>query len=94
MSELQVEPSSLRAIASTLRAGGAEVEAVGAGEPGSVDAGTMTGLVMAMLGEVAAQSATLCEGLHDLATVVIEEHDSFVDVDQHVAGDFARHRIG
>ena len=94
MSELHVEPSALRSIASTLRAGGADVEAVGADQPGRVDAGTMTGFVTAILGEVAAQSATLCEGLHDMATAVTREHDSFVGVDQHVAGDFARRGIG
>lgn len=60
MSELHVEPSSLRSVSSTLRAGGADVEAVGGDQPGGVDAGTMTGFVMAVLGEVAAQCAVLC----------------------------------
>lgn len=94
MSELYVQPPALRSISSTLRAGGADVEAVGADQPGRVDAGTMTGFVMAILGEVAAQSATLCEGLHNMATAVAQEHDSFVRVDQHVAEEVDRHRIG
>lgn len=88
MSETEVDLATLRSIARTLRSGGDDVEAIGRGRPGDVDAGTATGLLLAAMSAVTGNAATLCEGLNDAAAAVTDAHEEFATTDTAVGSRF------
>jgi hypothetical protein len=73
-----VNLSALESVARALRSGGSEVEESGRNAPSEVDAGDMTGFVLAVLGTITDQAATLCEGLNNAATAVSDSHATYV----------------
>ena len=91
---IDVTLPTLSSIAPRLTTGGQDVEAMGKNAPEGVDGGDASGIISAIIGDVASAAATAAEGMHNAATAVRTSHDSYSETEQAVGQTMAQHRAG